>query len=378
MKTDRTYQVCSKCILDTHDDPDIEFDANGVCNHCRLYEDILHHRIFHGEEGKEKLKQLVEKIKKDGAGKEYDTIVGISGGVDSSYVAYLSKQLGLRPLLVHCDNGWNSELAVNNIENIVQKLNFDLYTYVINWEEFRDIQLSFLQASVVDIELITDHAIAATLYRLASKYKVRNILQGVNITTEGLLPSSWVHNKLDYINIKDIHKRFGKVKLKTYPHLTLWDTFYYSKIWKVDFIPVLNYIDYNKTEAKQTITKELGWRDYGGKHYESVFTRFYQAYILPKKFGIDKRKSHLSTLICSGQITRQEALEEMKKPIYDAVKLEEDKEYVIKKFGLTTESFDKLMEAPGVPHTDYHSMMNIYKKLRPLSKLYKKIFKRNK
>jgi N-acetyl sugar amidotransferase len=364
--------MCSKCILDTNDDPDIVFDIDGVCNHCKLYEDILHHRIFHGQEGKEKLKQLVDKIKKDGAGKEYDTIVGISGGVDSTYVAYLSKQLGLRPLLVHCDNGWNSELAVNNIENIVQRLNFDLYTYVINWEEFRDIQLSFLQASVVDIELITDHAITATLYRLASKYKIKHILQGVNITTEGLLPASWVHNKLDYLNIKDIHRRFGKVKLKTFPHLTLWDIFYYSKIWKVDFIPVLNYIDYNKAEAKQTIMKELGWRDYGGKHYESVFTRFYQAYILPQKFGIDKRKSHLSTLICSGQITQEEALEEMKKPIYDAVKLEEDKEYVIKKFGLTTESFDKLMKTPIVQHTEYHSMMNIYKKIRRLSRFYKK------
>jgi len=350
---------CSKCILRTEDDLLISFDNDGVCNHCRLYDRVSKDRIKSSTQTKEALPSLVNEIKKSKKGK-YDCIIGLSGGVDSTYVSYLVKQLGLNPLAVHLDNGWNSELAVKNIENIVSKLNIDLYTHVIDWEEFRDLQLSYLKASVVDIEALTDHAIVAVLYKQAAKHNIKYILNGSNVTTEGVLPSSWVHYKNDLINIQDIHKKFGKQKIKTFPTLGLIKAFYYKKIKGIKGVSILNYIDYNKFEAKETIIKELEWRDYGGKHYESIFTRFYQAYILPQKFDIDKRRSHLSTLVCSGQLTKEEALSEIELPICDENTLRDDKAYVIKKFGLTENEFDKIMKEKPIPHTNYKSILHYY------------------
>jgi len=367
-KAARGYQMCARCILDTNDDPGIVFDASGVCSHCLTY-DLFAQRRLPGERRGEKLSALLDKIRARGRGKEYDCVVGVSGGVDSTYVAYLAKEFGLRALAVHCDNGWNSELAVKNIENIVKRLDFDLFTYVIDWEEFKDLQMAYLRASVVDIEAVTDHAIVASLYQVAAKHAIKYILSGENVVTEGLLPPSWVHKKDDLINIKAIHRRFGSMAMKTFPTKGLLKGIYYRNALGIRYVPILDYVDYIKEEAKQIITSELGWRDYGGKYHESIFTRFYQSYILPVKFNIDKRKSHLSTLICSGQLTREEALEKINADIIDHDTLMLDKEYVIKKFGLTPELFESIMSLPVRKHTDYPSILRVYTVARKMRKV---------
>jgi len=375
------YKICSNCILDTIDDADLRFDSRGVCNYCNDFYSAHSHNTQENkfESGKELLK-IISEIKEAGKNKPYDCILGVSGGVDSTYLAYQAKKLGLRPLIIHYDNGWNSELAVMNIENLIRKLDFNLYTYVNDWDEFKDLQLSFMKASVVDIELLTDHAIGALQFMLAKKYNVKYILSGANNATEAVLPPHWYHWKTDALNITSIHSQFGTKKLKTYPLLGYFKRLYYTRVLKIQTIPLLDYLPFNKEDAKRTIIKELDWKDYGGKHYESIFTRFYQSYILPRKFKIDKRKAHLSTLICSGQITREEALLEMKKEIFPADKLREDKAYVIKKLGLSEEEFENIMRLPIKRHTDYPSYLTrhykyealIAKKIKPLKKLFKK------
>lgn len=349
---------CTRCILDTHDDPAIRFDENGVCNHCLAFDRLQLQRITPDpEELKKQLDTIVTQIRTAAQGKKYDSVMGVSGGVDSTYLAMKAKELGLNPLVVHFDNGWNSELAVKNIENIIRKLGFDLHTHVNNWDEFRDLQLSFFKASVLDIEMLTEQAIMAMLYKLARQHGVKYILLGTNVATEGILPEHWYHFKVDLKNITAIHKQFGKVPLKTYPMLGFWKRWYYDSAVKIRTISLLDYVSYNKDEAKEQITRELGWRDYGGKHYESIFTRFYQSYYLPEKFGIDKRKAHLSTLICSKQLTREEALRQMQQPIIDPQQLADDKAYVLKKLGFTPEAFEAVMQLPPKKHTDYPSYL---------------------
>ncbi len=365
--------------MDTVGDPGIFFDEQGECNYCRIWERRAANFMYKGEAGKNKLEKLIAEIKKDGLGKPYDCILGVSGGVDSTFVAYQAKKFGLRPLIVHLDNGWNSEMSVKNIENIVQRLNFDLYTYVIDWEEFRDLQLAYLKASVLDVEFPTDHAIVAVLYKLASQHKIKYMLSGFNIATEGILPESWRWTKMDLLNLRSIHKQFGTVPLRTFPVLGFWKGIYFQRLKKIQSVQILNYLDYDKVKAKRLITDELGWKDYGGKHYESIFTRFYQGYILPVKFNVDKRKAHLSSLICSGQITRQAALEELKKDIYDPAQLKIDKEFVIKKFGLTPDEFENLMSRPVRSHLDFSSYVTshykwhekVFKMIRPFRYLYR-------
>jgi N-acetyl sugar amidotransferase len=364
--------------MDNIADEDITFDEKGICNYYYDYKEAERAGLFTGEAGVEKLANLVAQIKEEGKGKQYDCLIGLSGGVDSTYVAWLVKSKGLRPLAVHLDNGWNSELAVKNIENIISKLGIDLYTLVINWQEFKDIQLSYLKASVVDIEVVSDHAIFATMYKLAKEKGIGYIISGTNIVTEHIMPRSWLYKKMDFANLKDIHNQYGSVKLKTYPSFDFKKYIYYSSVFKLTPISILDYVPYNKKDIKEFITKELSWRDYGGKHYESIFTKFYQAYILPEKFKIDKRKAHLSTLICSGQITKEEALKELEKPLYDPKELEADKEYVLKKFGLTRVEFDAIMAMPVRKHqefkTDSHikeGYMNFLRKTERLRRIIK-------
>jgi N-acetyl sugar amidotransferase len=352
-KENPNYRQCSLTVMDNIADPDIRFDDKGVCNYYYEYQQAARQDVHIGEAGKAKLEQLVATIKNAGRGKQYDCLIGLSGGVDSSYVAYLVKQLGLRPLAVHLDNGWNSELAVKNIENIISKLNIDLYTLVINWEEFKDIQLAYLRASVVDIEVVSDHAIFATMYKLAKEKKIGHIISGTNVVTEHIMPPSWLYKKMDYANLKDIHSKYGTRKLDTYPTFDFKKYVYYSAVLKLTPVSILNYIEYNKKQVKEKIISELDWRDYGGKHYESIFTKFYQAHILPYKFKIDKRKAHLSTLICSGQMMKEEALEELKKPLYDEKELSQDKEYVLKKLGLTESEFEAIMKSEVRKHEDF-------------------------
>jgi N-acetyl sugar amidotransferase len=366
------YQRCTKTVMDNIADPNITFDKNGVCNYYYEYFEEEKKRVLKGEAGKIKFNKYIEQLKQAGKGNKYDCILGVSGGVDSTYLAYIAKQQGLRVLCVHFDNGWNSELAVKNIENIVSQLGFDLETYVINWDEFRDIQLAYFKANVIDIEAITDHAIFGTIFKIAAKYKIKYILSGNNVVTESLLPKYWIFNKADHTNIKDIHKHYGTVRLKTFPFFGLKEKHYYQRVKGIKSIDLLNYIPYNKHEVKQTIINELNWIDYGGKHYESVFTRFYQGYILPQKFGIDKRKAHLSNLICSGQITRDEALEELSKPMYDKELYETDKEFVLKKLGFTRQEFEQYINAPRREHTEFkteQSLYNTYTFLKPLKPL---------
>ncbi len=304
-----SYQICTRCVMDTTD-PDISFDEKGICNHCHEY-NKMKERLFTGGEVKRRLHGLVEKIKKCGKGKEYDCIIGVSGGVDSTYVAYLVNRLGLRPLAIHLDNGWDSELAVSNIQKVLEKLGIDLYTYVIDWEEFRDLQLAFLKASTPDFEIPSDHAIISLMHQTAKKLKVRYILVGDNMRTETHLPAAWSRGHLDWRYIQNVHKQFGSIPLKTFPHMDIITRNWYRLTQRA--IPILDYMDYRKKDAMEILENELGWRYYGGKHYESIYTRFFQGYLLPRKFGYDKRRAHLSSLVCSSEISREQALEELKK-----------------------------------------------------------------
>lgn len=342
-------------------DLEIVFDEEGNCNHCNEYFEKAPSQTYQGKETDEQLARIVDKIKKDGKNSDYDAVVGISGGVDSTYVAYNAKKLGLRVLTVHFDNGWNSEQAVKNIENIVKTLGYDYQTNVVDWEEFKDLQIAFLKASVSNAEIPTDHAFLAAIYKICDQYNIKYTLSGSNFVTEGILPKSWGYNAKDLSHLKGIQRKFGKVPLKTYPTLGLTKELYYTYYKRIGMIRLLNYVPYVKSDAMKVIQKELGWVYYGGKHYESVFTRFFQSYILPTKFNIDKRKAHLSTLICSGQITRDEALAEMEKPVYPPEKIEEDKEYVIKKLGLTEGEFNEIMKAPIKSYRDYPNSEQLIK-----------------
>lgn len=341
-------------------DPDIVFDDQGICNHCRRYDRIHAERVIPPAERERHLAAFTAEIKAAGAGKQYDCIIGVSGGVDSTYVAWLVKQAGLRPLAVHLDNGWNSELAVANIEKTLNTLGIDLYTHVIDWEEFRDLQVSFLKASTPDGEVPTDHAIFALLYRLAADHGVRYVITGTNVSTEGVLPEKWGYGYFDWRYVKDVHRRFGKSKLTTYPRFSLLKLAYYMFVRRIRMVSILNFIDYDKQRAMETLQKDLGWVYYGGKHYESIYTRFYQAYLLPQKFDIDKRKAHYSGLICSGQMTREQALALMREPVYPPQLLEQDREYTIKKLQFTEEQFGAIMSAPLKTFLDYRTSHRLF------------------
>lgn len=375
----RPYQQCAISVMDTIADPAISFNEDGVSNYYFEFKKAKEHNVYGGENGRKKLEGIVQQIKSKGKNKKYDCITGVSGGVDSTYVALKAKELGLRPLIVHFDNGWNSETANKNIENIILHTGFDLYTLVVDWNEFRDLQRAYFRANVVDIEALTDHAIICTLYKLAQEYKIGYILSGANIVTEQILPRHWIWGKTDGRNIQSIHKKFGEVKLKSFPSYSAFQFEIMKKRKGIQTIPILDYLDYKKEQAKIEIQERLAWKDYGGKHFESVFTRFYQGYILPVKFGIDKRKAHLSTLVFDGQLTKEEALDQLKLPIYDHRLMAEDYEFVRKKLGFSESEFDNYFNAPRVEHSAFdHDKLNIWenypmlKAIKPLWKLVKK------
>jgi N-acetyl sugar amidotransferase len=335
-------------------DPDIFFDKDGVCNHCIEFD--LKFKLIPRVDYRESslFWRIVEAIKASSKGQDFDCILGLSGGVDSSYLAHLCKEVHLKPLIVHFDNGWNTEYATRNIENLVNKLGFELYTYVINWEEFKELQLSYFRASVIDLEVPTDHLIFGALFSIAKKYRIKNILSGYNLTSEGIMPRAWLYeHKFDRANMKSIHSSYGSGKIGNLPTLGLWDRIYYQKIYRFKQHHLLQSFLYNKIEAKRILVEKYDWKDYGGKHYESVFTRFYQGYFLPHKFCIDKRKAHLSTLICSGQMTREEAIDELRNPPYDLDLQKQDRIYVCKKWGITLEEFDSIMNSPVRGHNEF-------------------------
>jgi N-acetyl sugar amidotransferase len=357
--------ICGRCVMDTSD-PEIRFDEQGVCNHCHAYDALAAREVRTGQAGKEALLRIVDRIKASGRGKQYDCVMGVSGGVDSTYLAYIAKQLGLRPLAVHMDNGWDSELAVSNIEKVLKTLSIDLYTEVLDWEEFRDLQLAFLKASVSDAEIPTDHAIGAAIYRVASERGIRYVLSGENVATEGILPGSWTYGVWDWKYIRAVHQRFGTVPLRTFPHYSLADLFYYRAARQIRSIRPLNLLPYVKSDVMRLLQHELGWKYYGGKHYESIYTRFFQGYILPRKFGIDKRKAHFSTLVCSGQISRDTALAELTCESYSPELQRQDHEYVTKKLGLRPEEFAAIMALPIRTHRDFPNAEAMFHRVRGL------------
>ena len=350
----RKSRVCTKCIMDDTD-PDILFFESGVCSHCKRYDAISVSRLPAESSREDALNQLIESIKFDGRGKDYDCVIGVSGGVDSTYVAWLLKKHGLRPLAVHLDNGWNSELAVSNIQKTLEKLNIDLHTYVIDWAEFRDLQVSFLKASTPDGEVPTDHAIFALLYEVADNLGLKHVVTGTNVSTEAILPKKWGYGYFDWSYIKGVHRQFGASPLSTYPHFSLIKLAYYVFFKKIRMVSILNYVNYKKDEVMRTLEKDLDWIYYGGKHYESIYTRFYQTFVLPRKFNIDKRKAHYSNLICSGQMSRAQALEMMNEQIYPESLLLEDREYVIKKLQMSEREFDEIMGAPRRTFENYRT-----------------------
>jgi len=351
--------ICEKCIMD-ETDPDIQFDRKGKCNHCTRYDIVSKNRLIDPSIRNIYLENLINEIKLVGRNKKYDCIIGISGGVDSTYVAWLVRKHGLRPLAIHLDNGWNSELAVSNIQKTLDKLGIDLHTHVIDWNEFRDLQVSFLKASTPDGEVPTDHAIFALLYEMASKYGLKHVITGTNVVTEAILPEKWGYGYFDWRYVKDVHRRFGSSRLTTYPHFSLLKLAYYVFIKNIRMVSILNYVDYSKVEAMRVLQDELDWVYYGGKHYESIYTRFYQAYILPRKFNIDKRKAHYANLICSGQITREQALEMMQEPVYPEKLLNEDRTYVIKKLQMSENEFDQIMSSPTCTFEKYKTSHAIF------------------
>jgi len=338
--------------MDTSD-PEIIFDEQGNCNHCNRYFRRVSSEIRRPGDRESDLAAIVDRIRSDGRGKDYDCVAGVSGGVDSTFVIYKLKELGLRPLAVHFDNGWNSELAVANIKNALDRLKIDLHTYVVDWEEFRDLQMSFLKASVPNCEIPTDHAITATLIKAAKMVGTRYVVNGSNIVTEGILPISWVYYSHDLFHLKALHRRFGSLPLETYPSIPL--SYFTLRILsgRYRMVNLLNYLDYDKLAAVETMKRELGWQYYGGKHYESIYTRWYQGYYLPAKFGFDKRRAHLSALVCAGQITREHALKELGRDPYAENDLAGDTDFVLKKFGITQEELGRLVSAPNRSHLEY-------------------------
>lgn len=366
------YRQCTRCLMDTTAD-EIEFDDRGICNYCKE----LEYRLKHPPRKIEvSLDQLVATIRKEGTGKPYDCIVGISGGVDSSFTLLKVKELGLRPLAVHMDNGWNSELAANNIKNLVHGLGVDLHTHVIDWQEYRQLMQAFFDADVIDIELLYDNAMLAVNYRQAKKYGIRYILAGTNTATEGMkIPKNWNWYKLDKRNIQ-ILARSKAVKLKTFPVLGTIDYIFYEFIMGIKWISFLDYLpNYNKFDALQKLQADFGYKPYPYKHYESIFTRFYQGYILPEKFNVDKRKLHLSNLIISGQLTREEALRQMKeKYAYTSQEeLEEDIQYFLKKMRWTREDLQEYLSRPEKPHSCYGSEIMLYEKLKRIHKRFREV-----
>jgi aminotransferase len=369
------YQQCSRCIMDTTE-PEILFNSQGVCNHCLNFDDNTSKHWYPNHDGEKKFAELIAKLKSENKNKEYDCIMGLSGGVDSSYLALRLKDWGLRALVVHVDAGWNSELAVANIEKIVQHCGFELFTHVVNWNEMKDLQLAYFRSNVANQDVPQDHVFAASLYNFAMKHNIRTVISGGNIATESVLPVSWHHGAMDSINLKAIHKKYGKIKLKTYTMVSFFD--YYVKFpWvkKMQVLRPLNFMHYNKDEAISELEK-IGWRSYGKKHGESIFTKFFQNHYLPEKHGIDKRLAHYSSLILSKQMTREDALNELKKPLYDPEELRNDIDYFCKKLNISHDEYNVIMKAPIHNYSDYKNWDGIYSKMKSLQNIFEKILGR--
>jgi N-acetyl sugar amidotransferase len=353
----RAYQRCTVTVMDTTD-PEIEFDTDGVSSYVPLFERLYAQTVRAAQAGELRpaLDQIVGRIKADGEGKPYDCIIGVSGGVDSTYLALQAVRLGLRPLAVHFDSGWNSELAVDNIHNLVEALGLDLYTQVVDWREMRDLQLAYLRSGVANADTPTDHAFGYVAFHQAQKYGVKHILSGSNYVSESILPASWEYTSDDARLVKSIQRRFGTRRLKTYPLMgRITRALWYPYVRGIATHRILNYTPYHYIGAKDTIAREVGWRDYGGKHYESVFTRWFQGYYLPQRFGFDKRIAHYSSLILSKEMTRDEAMELLATSNYPESLRQQDHEFIAKKLGVSVDELDAIVSAPPKSYQDYRN-----------------------
>ena len=370
----RPYQQCLRCVMDTSD-PEITFDKNGFCNHCTKYFEITSKLSYQGEESQKQLLPLIDVIKKAGKKSKYDCLVGISGGVDSCYTAYIAKKLGLRVLTAHMDNGWDSESAVKNIKYIVNKLGLDYESYVLDWEEFRELQLSFLKASVPEAETPTDIAILSALHNIAARNNIKYIISGGNFATEGILPKSWHYDAKDVKYLRSIHKQFSTRPLKTFPTFSFLKEFYYKVFRGIRMVYLLNYLPYSKKNARDLLEKELDWKYYGGKHHESFYTKFIQSYLLFEKFGIDYRRATYSTMICTGEMTREEALNDItNNKSYNILTIEDEKKYICKKLDITTEDLEKIIK---LPPKFYYNYPNNKRMLEFLYNLYRLLKNKN-
>jgi N-acetyl sugar amidotransferase len=361
------HKTCSRCLMDDTVSS-IIFDENGVCNYCKKHDALLSLYSQDSDIRDATRKSLIEKIISSGKKKKYDCIVGISGGTDSTYALLQAVKLGLRPLAVFFDNGWSTETSVSNIKNAVQKLKVDLFTYVVDWEEFREIQIAFLKASVPCVEVPTDVAIMGTLYKLARQEKIKYILSGASFITEGIVPLEW--SFIDGKYVKSVNKLFGKQHLKSYPGVSLVNVFVNTFFRRIRVVLFTNYFDYDKVKAREVLEKELGWKYYGGHHYENVYSRWAFGWYTVHKFGFDKRKVSLSGPMRMGKLTRLEAMKEISSEPEIG---NEVTEYVIKKLQLTHEELENIMKSPNKSFHDYKTSYSLIKKFRFLLKLAIKI-----
>ena len=365
-------QICTTCVMDISD-PEITFNEAGVCNHCLNFEETKKN-WFPNQEGQKKLEAYLSQIRKSGQNQEYDCIIGLSGGIDSAYLALKAKDWGLKPLVIHVDAGWNSELAVSNIEKIIKHCNYDLHTEVIDWAAMKNLHLAYLKSGISNQDVPQDHIFFSTLYHYATKNKIKYILSGGNIATESIFPASWHGSAMDAINLKAIYKRFGPTKnLKNYKTISFFKYYiYFPFVYRMKVLRPLNFMPYDKRDALIELEK-IGYKKYEGKHGESIFTKFFQTYYLPKKFGFDKRKPHLSSLIVSGQLTREKALIELDKPLYDVESIKNEKVYIAKKLGLTLEAFEEIIENKNRDFSEFPNRVKYLKLIKSWSNFFHKL-----
>lgn len=352
------YQVCTRCVMDSSD-PGIIFDEEGVCNSCKRYVEVRAHSGYRPGVSEKELEHTVATMKEQSRDLDYDCVLGISGGVDSAYMAYMASKLGLRVLAVHVDSGWNSEIAVRNIERMCEKLGIQLHTYVMDWPTMKELTRAYMLSGVANLDVPQDHLFCAAVFDIAKQYKVKYILNGSNIATEGAAPPFTLqHSYRDTWHLNSIYRKHGRGKsLKKYPRLSLRRAWFgLPGVTKID---LLNYIPYSKKDAMDTLTREFGWEYYGGKHFESRFTKYFQSVYLPKKYGYDKRRYHLSCLVMNGEMTRDEALKELSEPPYSPEQQREDEEYILKKLDIAPETWQKILNAPPTPDDDYFSQAKL-------------------
>lgn len=355
-------QICTNCVMDTTDCK-IVFDDRGVCDHCNAFYQHTLPNWRTDEHGRRELDEVVAKIRAAGVGRDFDCIIGMSGGIDSSYLTYVAKeQLGLRPLVFHVDAGWNSQIAVNNIEKLIDGLGLDLYTEVIDWEEMKDLQRAFFRSGVPHVDTPQDHAFFATMYKFAVQYDVKYILTGANLSTECVRnPVEWMYYQSDSTQLRDIHRRFGSRPLVNFPVTSiLWHKVYLPYVKGIRVVRPLNHVPYVKHEAVAFLRDRFGWQPYPQKHFESRFTRFYESYWLPTRFGYDVRKVQYSSLILTGQMTREEALAKLREPPFDAATIEQEFEFVATKLGMTVDELRACHRLPKKTYRDYRSQAWIY------------------